>query len=70
MNMDFADGMRAAMRLVQAQKLMDATRVIQSILSDTEESEPPIQQAATAMEGPIIDLTAEVIEPDVMTVPE
>ena len=72
MDMDFADGMRTAMRLVQAQKLMEATRVIQSILSGTEESEPPTQQAATdrAIEGPTIDLTAEVIEPDVMTVPE
>jgi poly(hydroxyalkanoate) depolymerase family esterase len=72
MDMDFADGMRTAMRLVQAQKLMEATRVIQSILSGTEQSEPPTQQAATdrAIEGPIIDLTAEVIEADVMTVPE
>jgi hypothetical protein len=72
MDMDFADGMRTAMRLVQAQKLMEATRVIQSILSGTEQSEPPTQQAATdrAIEGPIIDLTAEVIEADMMTVPE
>jgi poly(hydroxyalkanoate) depolymerase family esterase len=72
MDMDFADGMRAAMRLVQAQKLMEATRVIQSTLSGREQSEPPTQQAVTdrAIEGPIIDLTAEVIEPDVMTVPE
>jgi poly(hydroxyalkanoate) depolymerase family esterase len=72
MDINFADGMRAAMRLVQAQKLMEATRVIQSTLSGREQSEPPTQQAVTdrAIEGPIIDLTAEVIEPDVMTVPE
>ena len=72
MNMDLADGMRAAMKLMQAQKLMAATRVIQSTLSRSEQSEPPTQQAATdrAIEGPTIDLTAEVIEPDVMTVPE
>ena len=72
MNMDFADGMRAAMRLMQAQKLMEATRVIQSTLSGREQSEPPTKQAATdrAIEGHIIDLTAEVIEPEVMTVPE
>jgi len=72
MNMDFADGMRAAMRLMQAQKLMEATRIIQSTLSGREQSEPPTKQAATdrAIEGHIIDLTAEVIEPEVMTVPE
>jgi len=72
MDMDFADGMRTAMRLVQAQKLMDATRIIQSILSGTEESEPPTKQEAKgrAIEEHIIDLTAEVLEPDVMTVPE
>ena len=33
MNMDFAAGMRAAMKLTQQQKLMEATRVIQSALS-------------------------------------
>ena len=36
MNMDFANGMRAAMRLMQAQKLMQATRVIRSTLSGGE----------------------------------
>lgn len=72
MDMDLADGMRAAMRLVQAKKLMEATRVIQSTLSGREESEPPTQHAATAraIEAPFIDLTAEVIDPDVMTVSE
>jgi len=33
MNMDFAARMRAAMKLMQEQKLMEATRVIQSALS-------------------------------------
>ena len=72
MNMDFADGMRAAMRLIQAQKLMEATRVIQSTLSGREQPEPPTEQAGTvrAIEGHVIDLTAEVIEPEVMNVPE
>ena len=72
MNMDFADGMRAAMKLMQAQKLMEATRVIQSALSARDRAAPPTEQAAKvrAIEGPIIDLTADVIEPDVMTVPE
>ena len=31
--MEFADGMRAAMKLIQARKLMEATRVIQGALS-------------------------------------
>jgi len=72
MNMDFADGMRAAMRLMQARKLMAATRVIQSTLSRRKQSEPPTEQAANArvIEGPIIDLTAEVIEAEAMTVPQ
>ena len=33
MNMDFAARMRAAMKLTQEQKLIEATRVIQSALS-------------------------------------
>ena len=32
MKMDFADAMRAATKLTRAQKLMEATRVIQSAL--------------------------------------
>ena len=62
MNMDFANGMRAAMRLIQAQKLMEATRVIRRTLSGGAESEPATEQAAEAraIEGPLIDLTAEV----------
>jgi poly(hydroxyalkanoate) depolymerase family esterase len=72
MNMDFAGGMRAAMKLMQAQKLMEATRVIQSTLSRRKQSEPSAKQVANgrAIEGHIIDLTAEVIEPEVTTGPE
>ena len=33
MNMDFADAMRAAMKLTQQQKLVEATRIIQGALS-------------------------------------
>ena len=72
MNMDFADGMRAAMRLMQAKKLMQATRVIQSALSGREQPAPPAEPAGTvrAIESPVIDLTAEVVEPEVTNVPE
>ncbi len=72
MDMDFADGMRTAMRLVQAQKLMEATRVIQStsVRHRAVRASDPTSATDRAIEGPIIDLTAEVIEPDVMTVPE
>jgi poly(hydroxyalkanoate) depolymerase family esterase len=72
MNMDFANGMRAAMRLIQAQKLMEATRVLRKTLSSGEESEPAPRQAseARAIEGRVIDVTAEVIEPEVTSVPE
>ena len=71
MNMDFADGMRAAMRLIQSNKLMEATRVIQGALSGRERSRAPAEQGspARAIEGPVIDLTAEVIETGVMNVP-
>ena len=72
MNMDIANGMRAAMRLMQAKKLMEATRVIQRTLSGREPAAPPTKPAATdrAIEGHVIDLTTEVVEPDGMTVPE
>ena len=72
MNMDFADGMRAAMRLIQANKLMEATRVIQGALSGREQPRAPAEQggSARAIEGPVIDLTAEVVETDVTNVPE
>jgi poly(hydroxyalkanoate) depolymerase family esterase len=66
MNMDFANGMRAAMSLIQGQKLMEATRLIRRTLSGGEASEPATGKAAEArvIEGRVIDLTAEVIEPE------
>ena len=72
MNMDFADGMRAAMRLIQAKKLMQATRVIQSALSGREQPAPPAAPAGTvrAIESRVIDLTAEVVEPEATNVAE
>jgi poly(hydroxyalkanoate) depolymerase family esterase len=71
MNMDFAADMRAAMKLTQQQKLMEATRVIQSALSGRKEPGSPVNQAsgARALEGPVIDLMAEVVEPEEMAVP-
>jgi poly(hydroxyalkanoate) depolymerase family esterase len=71
MNLDFADGMRTAMRLIQSNKLMEATRVIQGALSGREQPRAPAQRGpARAIEGPVIDLTAEVVETDVTNVPE
>lgn len=72
MNMDFADGMRAAMRLIQSNKLNEATRVIQGALSRREQPGARAEQAGTArvIEGPAIDLTAEVVETDVTNVSE
>ena len=72
MNMDFGDGMRAAMRLIQAKKLMQATRVIQSALSGREQPTPPAAPAGTlrAIESRVIDLTAEVVEPEATNVAE
>ena len=70
MNMDFADAMRAAMNLTRDQKLVEATRVIQSALSGGEPvpSESPSEAApiSLAIETHVIDLTAEVIEPEMM----
>jgi poly(hydroxyalkanoate) depolymerase family esterase len=70
MNIDFADAMRAAMNLTRAQKLVEATRVIQRALSGREPvpSEFPSEAAAIsqAIENHVIDLTAEVIEPETM----
>lgn len=70
MNIDFADAMRAAMNLTRDQKLIEATRVVQSALSGGEPvpSESPSEPAPTslAIETHIIDLTAEVIEPEMM----
>ncbi|HYJ58038.1 MAG TPA: PHB depolymerase family esterase [Methyloceanibacter sp.] len=63
MSMEFADGMRAAMRLIRTQKLMEATRVIQSVLAGEERAATPNGPGPRAIEGHIIDLTAEVVEP-------
>jgi poly(hydroxyalkanoate) depolymerase family esterase len=74
MNMDFADDMPAALRLTRAQKLIAATRVIQNALSGREQvpSEPPSEPAANgvAIENHVIDLTAEVIEPEIVAAPQ
>ena len=70
MNMDFADAMRAAMNLTRDQKLIEATRVIQSALSGGEQvsSKSPSEARVVhlAIENKVIDLTAEVIEPETM----
>jgi poly(hydroxyalkanoate) depolymerase family esterase len=70
MHIDFADAMRAAMNLTRAQKLVEATRVIQRALSGPEPipSESPSEAAAISRvnENHVIDLTAEVIEPETM----
>ena len=70
MHIDFADAMRAAMNLTRAQKLVEATRVIQRALSGrgTVPSEFPRKVAAIslAIESHVIDLTAEVVEPEMM----
>ena len=70
MNIDFADAMRAAMNLTRDQKLVEATLVIQSALSGGHPvpSESPSEAAAIslAIENHVIDLTAEVIEPEMM----
>jgi hypothetical protein len=70
MNMDFADAMRAAMNLTRDQKLIEATRVIQSALSGGEpvpsESPGEARVVRLAIENKVIDLTAEVIEPEMV----
>lgn len=70
MNIDFADAISAAMNLTRDQKLVEATRVIQRALSGREPvpSEFPNEAAATslAIKNHVIDLTAEVIEPETM----
>jgi poly(hydroxyalkanoate) depolymerase family esterase len=61
MNMDLANAMRAATQLTRAQKLMEATRLIQSALSGREVAPPtpPHAQAAKcrAIDDRVIDLT-------------
>jgi poly(hydroxyalkanoate) depolymerase family esterase len=63
MNMDFADAMRAATKLTRAQKLMEATRVIQSaLLLGRGPTESDREQAVEvwAIEPPTIDITPNV----------
>jgi hypothetical protein len=63
MKMDFADAMRAATKLTRDQKLMDATRVIQSaLLLGREPTEPQDQQAVEvrAIEPLTIDIVPNV----------
>src|ERR1051325_6076282 len=68
MNVDFANAMRSAMNLISDQKLVEATRVIQSALSGVEpvSSESPSEARVVrrAIQDKVIDLTAEVIEPE------
>jgi poly(hydroxyalkanoate) depolymerase family esterase len=69
MNIDFADAMRSAMSLVREQKLLDATRVIKSALSGAApvSSESPNEAQAVYLgieEKKVIDLRAEIIEPE------
>jgi poly(hydroxyalkanoate) depolymerase family esterase len=72
MNMDLANAMRAATQLTRAQKLMEATRLVQSALSGREvvPSAPPHAQAAKnrAIEGRVIGLTPNITARD-LTVP-
>ena len=68
MNIDFAGAMRAAMNLMRAQKLVEATRVIQSALSGAKPvSSASPSEALTlrlAIENTVIDLKAEMIAPE------
>jgi poly(hydroxyalkanoate) depolymerase family esterase len=68
MNVDFANAMRSAMKLISDQKLVEATHVIQSALSGVEpvSSESPSEARVVrrAIQDKVIDLTAEVIEPE------
>ena len=63
MKMDFADAMRAATKLTRAQKLMEATRVIQSALllgrGQTEPADEPGVEGQ-AIEKFMIDITPDV----------
>jgi poly(hydroxyalkanoate) depolymerase family esterase len=67
MNMDFADAIRAAMNLTRDRKLIEATRVIQNALSG---GQPASSHSSSelalplAIENKLIDLTAEIIEPE------
>jgi poly(hydroxyalkanoate) depolymerase family esterase len=68
MKMDFADAMRAATNLTRAQKLMEATRVIQSALllgrgqGPSEPADEPATEAR-AIEHFMIDITPDAAPP-------
>ena len=70
MNMDISKAMRFATRLTRDQKLGEATRVIQAALSGRMpgSAQAPKETPALhdALEGQVIDLTAEVVEPDTL----
>jgi poly(hydroxyalkanoate) depolymerase family esterase len=70
MNIDFADAMREAVSLTRDQKLIEATRVIQSALSGGKsvpsKSSNEAASIGLAIETRVIDLTAQVIEPEMM----
>jgi hypothetical protein len=70
MNIDFSGAMRAAMNLVRDQKLVEATRVIRTALSGLEpvssNSRSDARALHLAIENKVIDLTAEMIEPEMM----
>ena len=75
MTTDFADAMREATRLTRAQKLVEATRLIQSALLLGREPvpcQPPHPQAVKgrAIEKFIIDLTPDVTGPEITAAPQ
>jgi poly(hydroxyalkanoate) depolymerase family esterase len=75
MTMDFAVAMRAATKLTRAQKLMEATRVIQSALllgRGQGPSEPAHSQSVDgrAIEKLLIDITPEVTRPAIAGAPQ
>jgi poly(hydroxyalkanoate) depolymerase family esterase len=75
MNMDFVDAMHAATQLTRAQKLMEATRIIQSALllgREPVSSELPDERAVEgrAIEKFIIDLTPQVTGPEITSAPQ
>ncbi len=65
MNMDFAGAMRAATKLTRAQKLREATRIIQSaLLLGRGQTEPADEQAVELrLRAPTIDITPDVAIP-------
>ena len=68
MTMNFVAAMRAATQLTRAQKLMEATRVIQNTLllgGEQLPSEPEWAVTRRDTERRIIDLTPEVMEPEI-----